>query len=137
MKLLSSILLLILHYNCFAQNEGELAEKAQNPVGDLISIPFQNNSSYGIGQFDRTQNVLNIQPVYPIHMGKWNLITRTILPVITQPDVASEAGGTTGIGDISFTAFLSPSTPGKIICSPAKSNKKIGLVPKNNFAYKS
>jgi hypothetical protein len=99
----------------FAQDEEELAKKAQNPVGDLISLPFQNNTSFGIGPHNRTQNTLNIQPVYPIKMGNWNLITRTIMPVITQPDVSMESGSTTGIGDISFTAFLSPANPGKVI----------------------
>jgi hypothetical protein len=98
------------------QDEENLAEAAQNPVGDLISIPFQNNTSFGIGPSSRTQNVLNIQPVYPIHINeKWNVITRTIIPIISQPDVSMESGGTTGIGDISFTAFLSPKSPGKVI----------------------
>ena len=52
LKLLSSILLLILNFNCFAQDEGELAKKAQNPVGDLISIPFQNNTSSFVHQYN-------------------------------------------------------------------------------------
>lgn len=100
----------------FAQDEEQLAKAAQNPVGDLISLPFQNNTSFGIGPNDRTLNVLNIQPVYPINMSsKWNLITRTIAPIITQPDIASESGSTTGLGDINFTAFLSPAAPGKWI----------------------
>ncbi len=112
---LSIIFSLFFTTTCFSQDEDELAKKAQNPVGDLISLPFQNNTSFGIGPHNRTQNTLNIQPVYPIHLGKLNLITRTIFPVITQPDVSMESGGTTGIGDISFTAFLSPAKPGKII----------------------
>ena len=105
-----------------AQDEEQLAEAAQNPVGDLISIPFQNNTSFGIGPHSRTQNVLNIQPVYPFHVNeKWNLITRTIIPIISQPDVSMESGGNTGIGDISFTAFLSPKSPGKLIDPSATS----------------
>lgn len=111
--------LLIIIYSsfiCSAQDDANLAKKAQNPVGDLISLPLQNNTSFGIGEFKRVQNVLNIQPVYPIKLGSsWNLITRTIAPIITQPNVTSETGGTAGIGDISFTAFLSPSEPGKLI----------------------
>ena len=98
------------------QGEEKLAKAAQNPVGDLISIPFQNNTNFGLGSYDRTQNVLNIQPVVPISLGsEWNLITRTIFPIITQPDFFSENGGTTGLGDINLTAFLSPSKPGKLI----------------------
>ena len=98
------------------EGEADLAQAAQNPVGDLISVPLQNNTNFGFGPYDRTQNVLNIQPVLPISLGSdWNLITRTIFPVITQPDFFSESGSTTGLGDISFTAFLSPSKPGKLI----------------------
>ena len=59
---------------------------------------------------------MNIQPVVPISLGSdWNLITRTIFPVITQPDFFSESGSTTGLGDVNFTAFLSPSKPSKFI----------------------
>ena len=44
----------------------ELAKAAQNPVADLISLPLQNNTNFGIGPDDKTQNILNIQPVYPL-----------------------------------------------------------------------
>ena len=70
----------------YAQEGESLREAAQNPIGDLISLPFQNNTNFGIGHSDHTQNVLNIQPVYPVHLNQdWNLITRPILPVIYQP----------------------------------------------------
>jgi len=94
--------------------EAELAAAAQNPVGDLISLPFQNNMNFDVGPNDRTQNVLNIQPVWPIDLGEnWNLITRTILPVISQPAPGSDR--TNGVGDLNFTGFISPSKPGKVI----------------------
>jgi len=99
-----------------AQEEENLAQQTQNPVADLISVPFQNNTNFGLGPNNRTQNVLNIQPVVPLSLGaNWNLITRTIAPVIVQPDLASESGSTTGLADIVFTAFLSPARPGKVI----------------------
>ena len=64
-------------------DQGELARASQNPVGDLISLPFQNNLNLGVGPDERPQNVLNIQPVWPIGLGdSWNFITRTILPVM-------------------------------------------------------
>jgi hypothetical protein len=92
----------------------DLAKAAQNPVGDLISLPFQNNLNFGVGPDDRAQNVLNIQPVYPIGLGpKWNLITRTIAPVISQPGPGPDR--TFGLGDVNFTAFLSPKNPGRLI----------------------
>src|SRR5262244_427123 len=70
----------------YAQQGEDLREAAQNPIADLISVPFQNNSNFDIGRTDNTQNVLNIHPVYPTHLNQnWNLITRPILPVISQP----------------------------------------------------
>ena len=73
-----------------AQQGEDLREAAQNPIGDLISLPFQNNTNFDIGRTDNTQNVLNIQPVYPFHLNPtWNLITRPILPVISQPPFLS------------------------------------------------
>ena len=63
-----------------------MREAAQNPIADLISLPFQNNTNFDIGRSENTQNVLNIQPVYPVHLNQsWSLITRPILPVISQP----------------------------------------------------
>ncbi|MGB6648697.1 MAG: neuromedin U, partial [Bacteroidota bacterium] len=49
----------------------ELAKKAQNPIANMISVPLQNNTNFGIGPYDRTQNVLNIQPVLPTGLGGW------------------------------------------------------------------
>jgi hypothetical protein len=70
----------------YAQQGEDLRAAAQNPVGDLISVPFQNNTNFDIGRSDNTQNILDIQPVYPIHLNpSWNLISRPILPVISQP----------------------------------------------------
>ena len=61
----------------------ELAKLAQNPVGNLISLPFQNNTNLNFGPEKGTQNILNIQPVIPISVNdNWNVITRTIVPVI-------------------------------------------------------
>jgi len=98
------------------EGEAELAQAAQNPIASMISVPIQNNTNFGFGPYDRTQNVLNIQPVIPIRLGpNWNLITRTIIPVITQPDFFSESGSTTGLSDISFSAFFSPSKASKFI----------------------
>ena len=98
------------------QDDEDLARLSQNPVADLISLPFQNNTNFGMGPNDRTQNVLNIQPVVPFGLGEnWNLVTRTIVPLITQPDLASTTGGTTGFGDFLLTAFVSPKQPGSVI----------------------
>jgi hypothetical protein len=95
---------------------GGLAKAVQNPVADLISVPLQNNTSYNIGPNERAQNTLNIQPVIPLHLSEsLMLITRTILPIIYQPDVTSTGGGTSGVGDINPAFFFSPANPGKLI----------------------
>ena len=90
-----------------------LARAAQNPVADMISIPFQDDIGFGYGPGNKgTQNVLNIQPVIPLHVTEdWNVITRTILPIVSQPSFTGGAG-TTGLGDLTVTAFLSPAKPG-------------------------
>jgi len=94
----------------------ELAKAAQNPVADLISLPLQNNTNFGIGPDDKTQNILNIQPVLPFTLNdNWNLITRTILPVISQPGLLPGQDRTNGLGDTTFAAFFSPKNSAKLI----------------------
>jgi hypothetical protein len=94
----------------------ELAKASQNPVADLISLPLQNNTNFNFGPEERTQNVLNIQPVWPFSLTEnWNLITRTIIPVISQPRLAPGDERENGLGDTTFTAFLSPANSGKWI----------------------
>ena len=98
------------------KNASDLAKAVQNPVADLISVPFQNNTSYNIGTNERAANTLNIQPVIPIHLSeRVLLITRTILPITYQPDLTSTGGGSSGFGDLNPTFFFSPAKPGKLI----------------------
>jgi hypothetical protein len=93
-------------------SEEELAKLAQNPVGNLISLPFQNNANLNYGPLKKTQNILNIQPVIPIEVSAdWNVITRTIVPVISQPALFSGDDRVNGIGPTQFSAFLSPADP--------------------------
>jgi len=104
-----------------AANSTEALQKAtQNPVANLISVPLQNNTNFGVGPYNGTQNVLNIQPVIPVHLTpNWNLINRIILPVAWQPYTGSNPSnaslGTFGLGDLNPTVFLSPANPGKLI----------------------
>src|SRR5579864_1281578 len=92
---------------------GDLQKAVQNPVASLISVPVQNNSNFGIGPYDRTQDVLNIQPVIPMKLNdKWNLITRIIQPIVWQPYSSQPTGGEYGFGDMNPTFFLSPGKPG-------------------------
>jgi hypothetical protein len=112
----------------------ELAKAVQNPVANLISVPFQNNTNFNYGPRDGTQNILNIQPVIPISVNsEWNVITRTILPIVTQPGFVSGESTTTGLGDLLFSAFLSPNRAdgliwgvGPILQAPTNSNDRLG-----------
>ena len=85
--------------------EGDLAKMTQNPVSDLISVPFQFNFNFNYGPDNDVQSILNIQPVIPIHLNEeWNLVTRTIIPVIDQPWPESKFG----LGDVNMSLFFSP-----------------------------
>jgi hypothetical protein len=87
----------------------DLAKAVQNPVADLISVPFQNNTTYNVGPNDRAANTLNIQPVIPLHLSEnWLLVSRIIVPISYQPFLDSTTGGTSGVGDANPTFFLAP-----------------------------
>jgi hypothetical protein len=86
-----------------------LAKAAQNPIADMISLPFQNNTNFDVGPLEKSQDVLNIQPVLPFNLSTdWNVIARTIVPLISQPGFAPGEDRVFGIGDIQFAAFFSP-----------------------------
>jgi hypothetical protein len=125
-----------------AQDQADLAKASQNPVAAMISLPFQNNTFFGIGPDDDTANVLNIQPVIPINLGPVNLINRTIFPLIYLPDLTSglpelpegiSGGETFGLGDINYTGFLSPAAGGPVtwgigpsMSFPSATDEKLG-----------
>jgi hypothetical protein len=93
-----------------------LQKAVQNPVASLISVPIQNNTNFNVGPYDRTQDVLNIQPVIPVNVSKnWMVISRIIQPIVWQPYSSSDTGGEYGLGDMNPTFFLSPRNPGKVI----------------------
>ena len=97
------------------QDSEALARASQNPIADLISLPFQNNTNFNTGPFNRTQDILNIQPVIPMKLSAdWNLISRTIVPLMSQPNPVFDSS-TGGIGDITQSLFLSPTHPGTVI----------------------
>jgi hypothetical protein len=87
----------------------ELAKKTQNPVADLISLPFQYNTYFETGPRGKTQNVLLIQPVVPFSLNNtWNFIARPILPLIEQPPLMDGQNRNHGLGNIQFQGFFSP-----------------------------
>jgi len=94
-------------------DNADLAKSLSNPVADLISVPFQYNYDQNIGpDDDGHRSTLNIQPVVPFSLSEdWNLISRTILPIISQSDVAPGAGSQSGTGDVVQSLFFSPKEP--------------------------
>jgi hypothetical protein len=90
----------------------ELAKKTQNPVSDMISFQFQNNTFFEVGPDGRTQNVLLVQPVIPMSMNDdWNFIARPIIPIINQPAMGPDQNRNGGLGNIQFQGFFSPKKP--------------------------
>lgn len=97
-------------------SEENLAKETQNPVSDLISVPFESNFNFGVGPNDDLQSILYVQPVVPFRLSKdWNLITRTIIPLIDQPELGPGVGDVFGLGDIQLSQFLSPAKSGALI----------------------
>jgi hypothetical protein len=128
----------------------QLAKQSQNPIGNIISVPLQNNGYFGIGPSDSSAYLLNIQPVYPVTFGNVNLINRMTLPVIglqgqdqAPPDRELDMGDVGplsdasenqfGLGDITYQAFFGPAKPGKVIWGvgpaivlPSATNSSLG-----------
>jgi len=91
---------------------GDLAKKLQNPVADLVSVPFQFNYEEGFGPKDGGRLTVNVQPVIPFSLSEeWNLISRTITPVIYQESIADGVDSDFGIGDTVQSFFFSPKEP--------------------------
>ena len=121
----------------------ELAKKLANPISSLISLPFQNNVDFGIGPNNGTRNTLNIQPVIPVSItDNLNLITRVVLPYITQYNITGLGNNESGFGDAVMSAFISPSNSkngltwgaGPVFLIPTGTNdflttKKFGIGP--------
>jgi hypothetical protein len=118
-----------------SESTSDLAKKLQNPIASVTSIPFQNNINFHYGPNKGTQDVLNIQPVVPFSLNEnWNLITRTILPLIWQPSLQPAQTVPFGTGPTTFSAFLSPKAPfngwvwgvGPVVQVPTISDKTLG-----------
>jgi len=117
-----------------AQDSADLAKQSQNPLGTMISLPFENNLLFNIGPSEKTGYVLNLKPVLPVRIGDWNMINRVVVPVIYSggQDVSAMAasdvdlgygsinfdkvtGSALGLGDITWQPFFGPADPGKVI----------------------
>jgi hypothetical protein len=112
MAILGSTLVVIPATAQDADKAAELAKKLANPIAALISVPLQYNydTDYGVND-DGTKQFINVQPVIPISISEdWNVISRTILPLIDQTDIPTGTDKS-GVGDVLQSLFFSPKAP--------------------------
>ena len=135
----------------------DLAKKLSNPIASLISVPLQYNHNEGLANGDGTQDFINIQPVIPFSIGEnWNVISRTVIPLVSLDGVPAGAGRTSGVGNVVQSLFFSPKVPtsgglvwgaGPVLQLPTSSDDTLGpsqfgagltavaLVQKNGWTY--
>jgi hypothetical protein len=132
----------------------ELAKKLANPVASIISVPVQSNTDFGIGTNNGSRITVNVQPVIPFSISpKLNLITRWILPLVSQQDITGASSQQSGISDALISAFISPTNSkltwgvGPVLVVPTASNNFLGgkkwavgpsivaLTQKNGWTY--
>ncbi len=131
-KLIIFILLLsVIPGSLFAKAyAADSTDESMNPLSTIISVPFENNTSFGVGPSKSTINVLNIKPVFPVSLGDWNLINRVTVPIVNtegqdEEIIASYTGGmgnpgslglgkASGLADITYQAFITSAKSGDV-----------------------
>jgi hypothetical protein len=114
----------------YAESKESMADESMNPLSTVISVPFENNTLFGAGPAKSTINVLNVKPIFPVNMGKWNLINRVTVPIVyTQGQDEILTGNITagmgnpgslgfgkafGLADITYQGFVTPAKSGNV-----------------------
>jgi len=132
-----SVVSLGLSEPALAEGGDDLAKQSQNPLGTVISLPFENNLFFDLGPSEKTGYVLNLKPVLPVRIGDWNMINRVVVPVLYSEgqdlsglssdldlgygsiDLDKVTGSEFGLGDITWQPFFGPAEPGKVIWGAA------------------
>jgi hypothetical protein len=116
-------------------NEDDIAKESENPIGNLTVLPLVNNTNFDVGPNRGTQDILEFEPVVPIHLNQdWNLINRAIIPVVWNPDLSPFPSVPQAFAPTQYSAFLSPRKPvngwtvgaGPIIQIPTATSPTVG-----------
>ena len=116
-------------------NEDDIAKELENPIGNLTVLPLENYTNFGVGPHDGTQNILEFEPVVPIHLNQdWNLINRAIIPVVWNPDLSPFPSVPQAFAPTDYSAFFSPRNPvngwtvgaGPIVQLPTATSPTVG-----------
>jgi hypothetical protein len=129
-----ALLLAVLALPANAQDAQSLVREAKNPLANLINVQFIYDALLNVGADKNVQDTLTIQPVIPFAVNdNWSVITRTVLPLISQPAPAPGGTGANGLGDTQFAAFVSPARSGRLVWGigpvlqiPSASNDALG-----------
>ena len=114
-RLSTAALFTALALPAIAQETRSLAREAKNPFADLVNLQFFYDANLGVAPANNTQQVLTVQPLVPFHLSSdWIVVTRTVLPFITQPGPAPGDEWSRGMGDTQFTALVSPARVGSV-----------------------
>ena len=115
LRMIVSILIIGFSVMSALADDQDLAAASQNPVADLISLPLKNKFNFGVGSEDAFSYELEMQPVYPVHLGRFNLINRFILPIAYQEAPYPGMDDEFGLRNLTYQAFFSPAEAGELI----------------------
>ena len=129
----------------WAADDAGLAQELTNPIADIMTIPIQMNFDNDIGRNDEGSKITtNVQPVIPFKLNEnWNIITRTIFPIISQDKIYPGAGSQSGLGDITEQLFFSPKKPtaggiiwgvGAVFMVPTATDSKLGTSGRDDIS---